>query len=215
MNRQVFREYDIRGIVEDDFTDDFIVDLGRGYATMLHRAGKHKITLGRDCRLSSPRLRNLLLEGLLSSGIDVIDVGVVPTPLLYFSVLHWKMDGGAMITGSHNAAEYNGFKLGVGPTTIFGAEIQKLADIIEKREFHTAAKKGALNEVAILPEYRDFIRANIKLKPGLKVAVDGGNGCGGVVAEPLMQDLGATTYGIYIEMDGRFPNHHQIGRAHV
>jgi phosphomannomutase/phosphoglucomutase len=208
MNRQVFREYDIRGIVEDDFTDDFIVDLGRGYATMLHRAGKHKITLGRDCRLSSQRLRNLLLEGLLSGGIDVIDVGVVPTPLLYFSVLHWKMDGGAMITGSHNAAEYNGFKLGVGPTTIFGAEIQKLADLIEKRDFHTSAEKGALNEVPILPEYGDFIRANIKLKPGLKVAVDGGNGCGGVVAEPLMQDLGATTYGIYIEMDGRFPNHH-------
>ena len=208
MNRQVFREYDIRGIVEDDFTDDFIVDLGRGYATMLHRAGKRKITLGRDCRLSSPRLHNLLLEGLLPAGIDVVDVGVVPTPLLYFSVLHWKMDGGAMITGSHNAAEYNGFKLGIGPTTIFGADIQKLADIIEKRDFHTSGKKGALTEVAILPEYGDFIRANIKLKPGLKVAVDGGNGCGGVVAEPLMQDLGAITYGIHIEMDGRFPNHH-------
>src|ERR1700722_4691703 len=208
MNRQVFREYDIRGIVEDDFTDDFIVDLGRGYATMLHRAGKHKITLGRDCRLSSPRLHHLLLEGLLPSGIDVIDVGIVPTPLLYFSVLHWKMDGGAMITGSHNAAEYNGFKLGIGPTTIFGADIQHLADIIEKRDFHTSAEKGALKEVAILPEYGDFIRANIKLKPGLKVAVDGGNGCGGVVAEPLMQQLGAHTFGIYIEMDGRFPNHH-------
>jgi len=208
MNRQVFREYDIRGIVENDFTDDFIVDLGRGYATMLHRAGKHKITLGRDCRLSSPRLHDLLLAGLLPSGIDVIDVGIVPTPLLYFSVLHWKVDGGAMITGSHNAAEYNGFKLGIGPTTIFGADIQKLADIIEKRDFHTSRKRGSLNEVAILPEYGDFIRANIKLRPGLKVAVDGGNGCGGFVAEPLMQDLGATTFGIHIEMDGRFPNHH-------
>ena len=208
MNRQVFREYDIRGIVDDDFTDDFVVNLGRGYATMLHRAGKHKITLGRDCRLSSPRLHNLLLEGLLSAGIDVIDVGIVPTPLLYFSVLHWKMDGGAMITGSHNGAEYNGFKLGVGPATIFGSEIQQLADIIEKRDFHKSAHKGALNEVAILPEYADFIRANIMIRPGLKVAVDGGNGCGGVVAEPLMQELGANTYGIHIEMDGRFPNHH-------
>src|SRR5208337_2153236 len=146
MNRQVFREYDIRGIVEDDFSDDFIVDLGRGYATMLHRAGKHKITLGRDCRLSSQRLRNLLLEGLLSGGIDVIDVGVVPTPLLYFSVLHWKMDGGAMITGSHNAAEYNGFKLGVGPTTIYGAQIQRLREIIERRDFVTTGAKGTLTE---------------------------------------------------------------------
>src|SRR3984885_2737867 len=169
MNTQVFREYDIRGVVEDDFDDDFIVNLGRGYATLLHEAGKKTVTLGRDCRLSSDALRGRLIEGLLPAGINVVDVGVVPTPLLYFSVLHWKMDGGAMITGSHNAAEYNGFKLGVGPTTIFGADIQKLADIIQKRDFHTSAKKGALNEVAILPEYGDFIRANIKLKPGLKV----------------------------------------------
>ncbi|HVN28085.1 MAG TPA: phosphomannomutase/phosphoglucomutase, partial [Candidatus Binataceae bacterium] len=171
MNRQVFREYDIRGVVENDFTDDFIVDLGRAYATMLYRAGKRRITLGRDCRLSSPRLHDLLLEGILPGGIEVTDIGIVPTPLLYFSVLHWKMDGGAMITGSHNAAEYNGFKLGVGPTTIFGAEIQKLADIIEKRDFHQSSTKGSVREVAILPEYADFIRANIKLKPGLKVAV--------------------------------------------
>jgi phosphomannomutase/phosphoglucomutase len=153
-------------------------------------------------------LRQLLLEGLLPAGIDVIDVGVVPTPLLYFSVLHWKMDGGVMITGSHNAAEYNGFKLGVGPTTIFGADIQKVADIIERRDFEKKGDKGALNEVAILPEYCDFIRANIMIRPGLKVVVDGGNGCGGVVAEPLMQELGANTYGLFIEMDGRFPNHH-------
>ena len=127
MNRQVFREYDIRGIVADDFDDEFVVDLGRGYATMLHQAGRKTVTLGRDCRLSSDRLRDHLVEGLLGAGIDVVDIGVVPTPLLYFSVLSWKMDGGVMITGSHNAAEYNGFKLGVGPTTIYGAEIQRLA----------------------------------------------------------------------------------------
>src|SRR5579863_1090138 len=161
MNRQVFREYDIRGIVEDDFTDDFIVDLGRGYATMLHRAGKHKITLGRDCRLSSPRLHHLLLEGLLPGGIDVIDVGIVPTPLLYFSVLHWKMDGGAMITGSHNAAEYNGFKLGVGPTTIFGAEIQRVRQIIETRAFVTSGAPGRLTARPVVPDYRDYIKSHI------------------------------------------------------
>src|SRR5271168_3489923 len=94
MNPQVFREYDIRGVVEDDFDDDFVVDLGRGYATLLHEAGKKTVTLGRDCRLSSDALRDLLIEGLLPSGIDVVDVGVVPTPLLYFSVRHWEMDGG-------------------------------------------------------------------------------------------------------------------------
>ena len=208
MNAQVFREYDIRGVVENDFDDDSVFSLGRGYATMLNRAGKSKITLGRDCRLSSDRLFGLLSDGLMTSGIDVVDVGVVPTPLLYFSVVHWKMDGGAMITGSHNAAEYNGFKLGVGPSTIFGAEIQELRGIVERREFITGAKKGAMSSRPVLPDYRDYIKSHIKFERPLKVVVDGGNGCGGVVAEPLMREMGLETIGLYIEMDGRFPNHH-------
>jgi len=208
MNSQVFREYDIRGIVANDFDDDFVVDLGRGYATLLHRAGKKTITLGRDCRLSSDRLRDRLVEGLLSGCINVVDIGVVPTPLLYFSVLSWKMDGGAMITGSHNAAEYNGFKLGVGSTTIYGAEIQRLREIIERHDFVTTGAKGSLSERPVIPDYNDFILSQFKLTPGLKVVVDGGNGCGGVVAAPLMKRLGLDTFELYTEMDGRFPNHH-------
>ena len=208
MNSQVFREYDIRGIVANDFDDDFVVDLGRGYATLLHRAGKKTITLGRDCRLSSDRLRDRLVEGLLSGCIDVVDIGVVPTPLLYFSVLSWKMDGGAMITGSHNAAEYNGFKLGVGAATIYGAEIQRLREIIERQDFVTTGAKGSLTERPVIPDYNDFILSQFKLTPGLKVVVDGGNGCGGVVAAPLMKRLGLETIELYTEMDGRFPNHH-------
>ena len=208
MNSQVFREYDIRGIVANDFDDDFVVDLGRGYATLLHRAGKKTITLGRDCRLSSERLRDRLVEGLLSGCINVVDVGVVPTPLLYFSVLSWKMDGGAMITGSHNAAEYNGFKLGVGATTIYGAEIQRLRDIIERQDFVTTGGKGTLSQRPVIPDYNDFILSQFTLTPGLKVVVDGGNGCGGVVAAPLMKRLGLETIELYTEMDGRFPNHH-------
>jgi phosphomannomutase/phosphoglucomutase len=208
MNSQVFREYDIRGIVANDFDDDFVVDLGRGYATLLHRAGKKTITLGRDCRLSSDRLRDRLVEGLLSGCINVVDIGVVPTPLLYFSVLSWKMDGGAMITGSHNAAEYNGFKLGVGATTIYGAEIQRLRDIIERQDFVTTGGKGTLSQRPVIPDYNDFILSQFTLTPGLKVVVDGGNGCGGVVAAPLMKRLGLETIELYTEMDGRFPNHH-------
>lgn len=208
MNSQVFREYDIRGIVANDFDDDFVVDLGRGYATLLHRAGKKTITLGRDCRLSSDRLRDRLVEGLLSGCINVVDIGVVPTPLLYFSVLSWKMDGGAMITGSHNAAEYNGFKLGVGSTTIYGAEIQRLREIIERHDFVTTGAKGSLSERPVIPDYNDFILSQFKLTRGLKVVVDGGNGCGGVVAAPLMKRLGLETFELYTEMDGRFPNHH-------
>jgi len=208
MNPQVFREYDIRGVVEDDFDEQFVVELGRAYATILLEAGKHTITLGRDCRLSSDALRDLLIEGLLPSGINVVDVGVVPTPLLYFSVLHWKMDGGAMITGSHNAAEYNGFKLGVGPSTIFGEEIQRVRRIIEAREFKTAGSKGSLTARPVISDYCDFIKGNVKVATGMKVAVDGGNGCGGAVAGPLMREMGLEVIELYIEMDGRFPNHH-------
>jgi len=208
MNPQVFREYDIRGVVENDFDDAFVTDLGRGYATLLHRAGKKNITLGRDCRLSSPSLRARLLEGLLESGINVVDVGVVPTPLLYFSVLHWKMDGGVMITGSHNAADYNGFKLGVGPTTIFGEQIQNLRRIVETRDFVRGASPGKLTEKPIVAEYGEFIRSQFKLRAGMRVAVDGGNGCGGVVAVPLMKQLGLDVTELFVEMDGRFPNHH-------
>ncbi len=208
MNPQVFREYDIRGVVERDFDDNFVRDLGRAYATILHQAGKKTVTLGRDCRLSSDSLRDRLVEGLVPAGINVIDVGVVPTPLLYFSVLHWKMDGGVMITGSHNAAEYNGFKLGVGPTTIYGAEIQRVREIIEKRAFVAGGGAGRLTSRPVIPEYNEFILSRFKLKPGLKVAVDGGNGTGGAVAAPLMRKLGLDTTELYIEMDGRFPNHH-------
>jgi phosphomannomutase / phosphoglucomutase len=208
MNPQVFREYDIRGIVRDDFDDEFVVNLGRAYATVLIEAGKHNITLGRDCRLSSDMLRERLLEGLLASGINVTDVGVVPTPLLYFSMLYWQMDGGAMITGSHNAAEYNGFKLGVGATTIFGEEIQRVRRIIETRAFKKTGGEGSLTDRPVLPDYQEYIRRHIKLTPGMKVAVDGGNGCGGAVAAPLMREMGLKTVELYVEMDGRFPNHH-------
>jgi phosphomannomutase / phosphoglucomutase len=208
MNPQVFREYDIRGVVEEDFDDEFVVHLGRAYATMLRRAGKRTITVGRDCRLSSDRLFHLLLEGLLPCGIDAVDIGVVPTPLQYFSVLHWNMGGGVMITGSHNAAEYNGFKLGIGPSTIFGDDIQEVRRIIERREFSSAPESGKMTARPILPEYAEFIRRSFKFKRSFKIAVDGGNGCGAVVAVPLMRELGLDVAELFTEMDGRFPNHH-------
>jgi phosphomannomutase/phosphoglucomutase len=208
MNPEVFREYDIRGVVERDFDDRFVADLGRAYGTLLHRAGRQKITLGRDCRLSSDRLHGLLLGGLLYAGIDVTDIGVVPTPLLYFSVAHWGLDGGVMVTGSHNPPEYNGFKLAVGASTIYGEQIQELRRVIERRDFLTPSAPGRVLTRAILPAYQELIRTQFKFNPGLKVAVDGGNGCGGAVAAPLMRELGLETVELFIEMDGRFPNHH-------
>jgi phosphomannomutase/phosphoglucomutase len=138
MNPRVFREYDIRGNADRDLDDAFVEDLGRAMGTHLHWAGARRITLGRDCRVHSPRLHAALRAGILSTGTDVIDVGVVATPVLYYSVFHFDADGGVQITGSHNPPEDNGFKILRGKSTIHGQEIQELRKLVEKRDFFAA-----------------------------------------------------------------------------
>src|SRR5712691_7168989 len=131
----IFREYDIRGIADTELANPDVVELGRGLGTLLQRKSGRKINLGRDCRLSSPRLRDALAEGLVASGCEVTDIGVVPTPLLYFSAVHLKADGAVMITGSHNPSEFNGFKTVCGPTTLHGETIQEVLHLIQNRDF--------------------------------------------------------------------------------
>jgi phosphomannomutase/phosphoglucomutase len=209
MNPRVFREYDIRGVAETDFTDDFVADLGRAIAAYLYDGGARRITLGRDARLSSPRIHATLKREILAAGLDIIDVGMVHTPALYFSVFHLNVDGGVMITASHNPAPDNGFKIVSGKTTIYGAEIQKLRERIERRDFRVGATPGKATEHDILTDYIAYVVKNIKLGPRrFKVIVDGGNGTGGVAAVPILQKLGVDVEGIYCEPDGRFPNHH-------
>jgi phosphomannomutase/phosphoglucomutase len=208
MNPGVFREYDIRGMVERDFDNVFVRDVGRAFATLLRRNGGRTIAVGRDCRLSSDKLFGLLVEGLLAHGIDVIDIGLVPTPLLYFTLYKWPVDGGVMITGSHNDAPYNGFKLALGQTTIYGEKIAELRRIIELQAFEPLTVPGRIRANSIIPEYQDFIMGQFRFERPLRVAIDAGNGCGGVIAAPLLRQLGVETTELYIEMDGRFPNHH-------
>ncbi|MCU1281757.1 MAG: phosphoglucomutase/phosphomannomutase alpha/beta/alpha domain, partial [bacterium] len=206
MNPRVFREYDIRGNADRDLDDGFANDLGKAIGTHLRRAGAKKITLGRDCRVTSPRLHKALRSGLLSTGIHLIDVGIVATPLLYFSVFHFDTDGGVQITGSHNPPEDNGFKILNGKSTIHGAEIQELRKLVEARDFETGL--GVVSEQPIEPAYIDMAASKIKLGPRrFKVVVDAGNGVGGT-AVPLLQRLGIDVTGLYLEPDGRFPNHH-------
>jgi len=207
MNREVFRKYDVRGVVEEDFEDGFIRDLGRSIGTYLAGQGGSRLALGRDCRLSSDGLRDLLVEGILSTGASVVDIGTVPTPLLYFAMHELEVDGGVMITGSHNPPEYNGFKIGVGKSTIYGPEIQKLADIIEREDYRQG--QGALSQSDIVPAYIEKVAAGFKLSgKELRVAVDAGNGTGGVVAVPLLSKMGVKVKSLFCEMDGHFPNHH-------
>jgi len=206
MNPRVFREYDIRGNADRDLDDGFANDLGKAIGTHLKRAGAKKITLGRDCRVTSPRLHKALRSGIMSTGIHIIDVGIVATPLLYFSVFHFDADGGVQITGSHNPPEDNGFKILRGKSTIHGAEIQELRKLVEARDFETGL--GVVSDSPIEAAYIDMAASKIKLGPRrFKVVVDAGNGVGGTCV-PLLQRLGFDVTPLFIEPDGRFPNHH-------
>lgn len=206
MNENIFREYDIRGTVNEDLTPGVVISLGRAIGTYLKRNGVSDMTLGRDCRLSSESLRNQLCQGLLATGVNVVDIGVCHTPLLYFSLFHIDKNGGVMITGSHNPPEFNGFKVCLGKTTIYGTEIKALETLIKNNDFETGA--GSLTSLNLLPAYWDRIAADIKLSRKLKVVVDAGNGTGGKAAVPLLRRLGAEVIELYCDMDGRFPHHH-------
>jgi phosphomannomutase/phosphoglucomutase len=205
MLSKVFREYDIRGIAGVEITDPDVSTLGRAFGTYMARQGKRRVVVGRDCRLSSDRYRDLLVSGMLLSGMDIVDIGVCPTPLLYFAIRHLDREGGMMITASHNPPEYNGFKVCNGFDTISGPEIQKLRRIVDSEDFIT--EKGNLGHFDIITPYVDFVTANIRLQSRLRVGVDGGNATGGPVATAILKKLGCEIYPIYCEMDGTFPNH--------
>lgn len=205
MNPQMFREYDIRGITGKDMTAADAVLIGRGVGTFLHRQGARAITVGRDCRLTSDDYTQKLIEGLLSTGCDVVDIGVCPTPVFYFSIQHLEKDGGVMVTASHNPPEYNGFKLCHGLDSIHGQDIQAILALIQTEDFSKG--RGQLSSATIIPTYMDFVVDNIHLPRPLRVGVDAGNGTAGVVAVPIMRRLGCLVSDIYCDMDGNFPNH--------
>jgi len=205
INPQIFREYDIRGVVNKDLTPDIVRSLGQGFGTHMAQSDRRELVVGRDGRLSSEAFEEALIEGLISTGCNVVNIGLCPTPIYYFSLFHLDKDGGMVVTGSHNPPEFNGFKVSVGKSTIFGEEIQNLRRLIEKGEF--AAGKGNLSKAEIIRPYQDHLKKNIHIEKKLKVVIDAGNGTAGVVAGPLLRDLGCELEELYCEVDGRFPNH--------
>lgn len=203
----VFRQYDIRGIVGRDLTEEFVQELAKSLATFYRRRQVDTISVGYDCRLSSPGFRKLLVENLLNSGINVYDIGMGPTPLLYFSLFNLPVGGGVMITGSHNPPNENGFKICLGQTTIFGEQIQEIKRIMEAKDYQSGT--GKLVEQSIIPEYLKYVKSIINPGPKkLKVVVDAGNGTGNLTAVPLYQSLGWEVIDLFSEPDGNFPNHH-------
>ena len=208
MNPHVFREYDIRGHAERDFPDAFALDLGRSLGAFFAKRKLSRIAVGADCRLSSPRLRDALCEGLVRSGLHVIDIGTGPTPLLYFAVHHLDLDGGIQITGSHNPPDENGFKMMVRKNSLFGEDIIELKTTMEHRAF-VDADGGRLEEVDVVPAYVERTEADIDLgRTNLRFAVDAGNGAGGPLALRTMQALGLDPVALLCDMDGTFPVHH-------
>ncbi|HLV60793.1 MAG TPA: phosphomannomutase/phosphoglucomutase [Fredinandcohnia sp.] len=204
----IFREYDIRGLVDADLGDEVIERIARAFALRVLHEGNGPVVLGRDCRPSSERIAQAFARGLLGSGVDVVDVGLVPTPLVYYGAHAIEGAGGmAMVTGSHNPPEYNGLKLGVGTEALFGEEIRALGRRAAAGDFRTGA--GTMRTVDLLPRYLDDVASRIRMGGRrLKVVVDAGNGVGGLVAGPLYERLGVEVVGMYLEPDGRFPHHH-------
>ncbi len=207
----IFREYDIRGIYEQDLSHSTACIIGKALAVYLkNKINKPqiKLTVGSDIRLSSPILKEGVIKGLLESGMDIIEIGVCPTPLQYYSLYSLEADGGVMVTGSHNPPEFNGFKLSVGKQTIFGEEIQEIRRIIRKGDYISTSQTANLSSHDILKEYTNYLIPKFKSFAGLKVVVDSGNGTAGLIAPKIMKALGAEVIELFSEPDGRFPNHH-------
>lgn len=203
----MFREYDIRGVVDKDLTDETVDKIARGFATYIRQKELKTVAIGGDCRLSSGRFRRIASDALVACGCDVIDVGTVPTPLLYFAIEYLKADAGIMVTASHNPPEFNGFKLCVGSFSIYGEEIQKVRKLAEKGNFSTG--KGSYKSYDnIIQDYQDYLLKDLNLERPITVVVDSANGTAGPVAPSLYKKLGCKVISLYEEMDGKFPNHH-------
>jgi len=205
MTPDIFREYDIRGITGKEITDDDVILLGKGIGTFLAQNKCFKLTVGRDCRNTSDSYSEKLIQGLLSTGCHVTDIGVCPTPVQYFSIRHLDKEGGVMVTASHNPPEYNGFKICKGLASVHGEQIQQIRAIIEKKEFVTG--NGTRDEADVITPYKKFIIENISIKNPMKVGIDAGNGTAGVITVPILKALNCEVHDIYCDMDGNFPNH--------
>jgi phosphomannomutase/phosphoglucomutase len=207
MNEHIFREYDIRGVVGRDLTDEIVYDLARAIGTFFRGNGASHASLGRDARESSPRFRDLMIKGLTETGCDVLDVGMVPTPALYYTLFSEAVDCGVMITGSHNPADNNGFKVCLGSSTIFGEQISEIKRIALSGDFSSG--EGTKTERDIAHAYQEHIRSSIQSGPRkLKVVVDAGNGMGGPLGVALYKELGCEVIELFCEPDSNFPHHH-------
>lgn len=206
MNPYIFRKYDIRGIVEEDFTPEVVTNLGRAFGTYITRAGGKTVAVSGDIRLTTPRLKENFIDGLVAVGIKVLDMGIAPTPANYFSMFHLDADGAVQITGSHNPPEFNGFKMSFKQRAFYGHQIQDLKDLMDREDFDFA--QGSVEKIEILPTYLEMLRSKIILKKKLKAVMDCGNAAACLAAPQVFKQLDIETKELYSNVDGTFPNHH-------
>jgi len=205
INSGIFREYDIRGVVGRDILEEDVVGIGKAYGSLLNQQNKKIVSVGRDCRQTSEKFAQLFIQGITSTGCDVIDIGICPTPVLYFSIQYLNLEGGAMVTASHNPPEYNGFKLLSGTDSIHSQGLQDIRSIVEKKQY--VQGHGKVTPKDVITPYKEYILNNINIKRPMKIGIDAGNGTGGITALSVLKDLGCEVHDIYCDMDGTFPNH--------
>jgi phosphomannomutase/phosphoglucomutase len=205
VNPQIFRQYDIRGLVVTDLDADVMELLGRSFASYVSARGAANAAVGHDNRETSPEYQAALIEGMRASGIDVVDIGQAPTPAMYYAVLKLQKDAGATVTASHNPPKFNGLKMRLGERAVFGDGIQELRSLVERGDFSSG--EGGLEKRGIKDDYIDNIVSRTKMARSVKVVVDCGNGTTGPFAVPLLKKLGCEVIELYTEPDGTFPNH--------
>jgi len=206
LNQYIFREYDIRGKVSDDFPPEVVEALGKGFGTYIKRSGGQEIALSGDVRLTTPDLMEQFNTGVLSTGVDVIKIGILPTPANYYSMFSLAVAGAVQITGSHNPPEFNGFKLSRDKKAVFGEAIQEIRVIIEKEDYETG--EGSEASYDILTKYKRMIASKIDIKKPMKVVMDCGNAAGAICAPEIFKNLNVDLTELYCDVDGTFPNHH-------
>ncbi|MEL1223828.1 MAG: phosphomannomutase/phosphoglucomutase [Candidatus Neomarinimicrobiota bacterium] len=206
INPYIFREYDIRGNVEEDFPEHIVIKLGKAFGTFVNRAGGREVAVSGDIRLTTPTLINQFKTGILSTGVDVINLGIIPTPVNYFSMFHLGVFSAVQITGSHNPPEFNGFKLSMNKKPVFGSDIQNLYKMINKMDFDEG--EGTEARYKIIEIYNDMIRSKINIEKPMRVVMDCGNAAAAINAPGLFKSLGVELKELYCEPDGTFPNHH-------
>ena len=206
INPYIFREYDIRGKVLDDFPEHVVVKLGKAFGTFVKRQGGQEVALSGDIRLTTPDLMIHFKNGVLSTGVDIINLGIIPTPVNYFSMFHLGVFGAVQITGSHNPPEFNGFKLSMDKKPVFGDDIQTLYKIIEKNDYEVG--EGTEARYKILNDYNQMIKEKIKIEKPIKAVMDCGNAAGSINGPDVFKSLNIELKELFCDPDGTFPNHH-------